>query len=137
MASQLRPWRSSGMTYITYSNLCANLVRNCLKEPYKSEALTREKVHHSIGKWVDGKPQKPRLGHYFLAEDFSTNFTMGSWNANKDFELLFWLNSAFSEEIVIRFPGTKLVNKGQPAHTRAGTVEVAVDKSPPLISGNE
>ncbi|KAK4349748.1 hypothetical protein RND71_029061 [Anisodus tanguticus] len=52
-------WRSAGMTYITYSNLCANLVRNCLKEPYKSEALTREKVHYSIGRWVDGKPQKP------------------------------------------------------------------------------
>nr|XP_016447641.1 PREDICTED: ATP synthase subunit epsilon, mitochondrial-like [Nicotiana tabacum] len=52
-------WRAAGMTYITYSNLCANLVRNCLKEPYKTEALTREKVHYSISKWVDGKPQKP------------------------------------------------------------------------------
>ncbi|MCE3050687.1 hypothetical protein HAX54_047887 [Datura stramonium] len=52
-------WRSAGMTYITYSNLCANLVRNCLKEPYKSEALSREKVHYTISKWVDGKPQKP------------------------------------------------------------------------------
>ncbi|CAN4115565.1 unnamed protein product [Withania somnifera] len=47
------------MTYITYSNLCANLVRNCLKEPYKSEVLSREKVHYSISKWVDGTPQKP------------------------------------------------------------------------------
>ncbi|KAL8223582.1 hypothetical protein R6Q57_019057 [Mikania cordata] len=37
-------WRSAGMTYITYSNICANLVRNCLKEPYKSEAVSREKV---------------------------------------------------------------------------------------------
>ncbi|KAK6773335.1 hypothetical protein RDI58_028573 [Solanum bulbocastanum] len=52
-------WRSAGMTYITYSNLCANLVRNCLKEPYKAEALSREKVHYSISKWADGKPQKP------------------------------------------------------------------------------
>uniref|UniRef100_F6H2B9 ATP synthase subunit epsilon, mitochondrial n=1 Tax=Vitis vinifera TaxID=29760 RepID=F6H2B9_VITVI len=32
------------MMYISYSNICANLVRNCLKEPFKSEALTREKV---------------------------------------------------------------------------------------------
>ncbi|GJV84433.1 gypsy type transposase [Tanacetum coccineum] len=31
-------YRSAGMTYITYSNICANLVRNCLKEPFKSEA---------------------------------------------------------------------------------------------------
>ncbi|XP_073017462.1 ATP synthase subunit epsilon, mitochondrial-like [Primulina eburnea] len=54
-------WRSAGMTYITYSNLCANLVRQCLKEPYKSEALNREKVHFSVSQWVDGKPQKPTL----------------------------------------------------------------------------
>ncbi|MFS7981180.1 putative H(+)-transporting two-sector ATPase [Helianthus anomalus] len=52
-------WRSAGMTYITYSNICANLVRNCLKEPYKSEAIGREKVHFSATKWADGKPQKP------------------------------------------------------------------------------
>ncbi|KAG5538090.1 hypothetical protein RHGRI_025245 [Rhododendron griersonianum] len=52
-------WRAAGMTYITYSNICANLVRNCLKEPYKSEAVNREKVHFSVAKWADGKPQKP------------------------------------------------------------------------------
>ncbi|KAJ0515041.1 putative H(+)-transporting two-sector ATPase [Helianthus annuus] len=52
-------WRSAGMTYITYSNICANLVRNCLKEPYKSEAISREKVHFSVTKWADGKPEKP------------------------------------------------------------------------------
>ncbi|KAJ0881117.1 putative H(+)-transporting two-sector ATPase [Helianthus annuus] len=55
-------WRSAGMTYITYSNICANLVRNCLKEPYKSEAISREKVHFSVTKWADGKPEKPNLG---------------------------------------------------------------------------
>ncbi|KAK8673732.1 hypothetical protein V6N13_112047 [Hibiscus sabdariffa] len=54
-------WRAAGMTYITYSNICANLVRNCLKEPYKTEALTREKVHFSISKWTDGKPEKPTI----------------------------------------------------------------------------
>ncbi|KAI5665947.1 hypothetical protein M9H77_15800 [Catharanthus roseus] len=54
-------WRAAGMTYITYSNLCANMVRNCLKEPHRSEALSREKVHFSVSKWVDGKPQKPIL----------------------------------------------------------------------------
>ncbi|KAF9675080.1 hypothetical protein SADUNF_Sadunf10G0194200 [Salix dunnii] len=50
------------MTYITYSNICANLVRNCLKEPYKTEALSREKVHFSVTKFVDGNPQKPGRG---------------------------------------------------------------------------
>ncbi|CAH9080523.1 unnamed protein product [Cuscuta europaea] len=53
-------WRAVGMTYITYSNLCANMVRNCLKEPYRSEALSREKVHFSKSNWVERKPQKPR-----------------------------------------------------------------------------
>ncbi|KAJ6767526.1 ATP SYNTHASE EPSILON CHAIN MITOCHONDRIAL [Salix koriyanagi] len=52
-------WRAAGMTYITYSNICANLVRNCLKEPYKTEALSREKVHFAVTKFVDGNPQKP------------------------------------------------------------------------------
>ena len=52
-------WRAAGMTYITYSNICANLVRNCLKEPFKAEALNREKVHFSLSKWAGGKPEKP------------------------------------------------------------------------------
>ncbi|KAG2328535.1 ATP synthase subunit epsilon, mitochondrial [Raphanus sativus] len=54
-------WRAAGMTYITYSNICANLVRNCLKEPFKAEALNREKVHFSLSKWAGGKPEKPIL----------------------------------------------------------------------------
>ncbi|XP_074317643.1 ATP synthase subunit epsilon, mitochondrial [Silene latifolia] len=54
-------WRTAGMTYISYSNICANLVRNCLKEPFKSEALAREKVYYSLSKWDQGKPQKPTL----------------------------------------------------------------------------
>ncbi|CAA0829549.1 ATP synthase subunit epsilon- mitochondrial [Striga hermonthica] len=54
-------WRAAGMTYITYSNLCANLVRQCLKEPYKSEALAREKVHYAISEWADGRPLKPTI----------------------------------------------------------------------------
>ncbi|CAK8574531.1 unnamed protein product [Lathyrus oleraceus] len=54
-------WRAAGMTYITYSNICANLVRNCLKEPHKTEAISREKVHFSLSKWIDGKPEKPTL----------------------------------------------------------------------------
>ncbi|XP_066309083.1 ATP synthase subunit epsilon, mitochondrial-like isoform X1 [Miscanthus floridulus] len=53
-------WRAAGMTYIGYSNICAALVRNCLKEPFKSEAASREKVHFSISKWADGKQEKPK-----------------------------------------------------------------------------
>ncbi|XP_068658218.1 ATP synthase subunit epsilon, mitochondrial [Aristolochia californica] len=54
-------WRAAGMTYISYSNICASLVRNCLKEPFKTEALTREKVHFAVAKWINGKPEKPTL----------------------------------------------------------------------------
>ncbi|KAK0572772.1 hypothetical protein LWI29_036991 [Acer saccharum] len=54
-------WRAAGMTYINYANLCAKMVRNCLKEPHKSEAISREKVHYSISKWADGKQEKPSV----------------------------------------------------------------------------
>ena len=52
-------WRAAGMTYIGYSNVCAALVRSCLKEPYKSEVAAREKVHFSLSKWSDEKQEKP------------------------------------------------------------------------------
>ena len=52
-------WRAAGMTYIGYSNVCAALVRSCLKEPFKTEVSSREKVHFSLSKWADEKQQKP------------------------------------------------------------------------------
>ncbi|RRT46786.1 hypothetical protein B296_00036933 [Ensete ventricosum] len=52
-------WRAAGMTYITYSNICASIVRSCLKEPYKSETAGREKIHFAVTKWANGKPEKP------------------------------------------------------------------------------
>jgi F-type H+-transporting ATPase subunit epsilon len=54
-------WRAAGMNYITYSNVCANLVRNCLKDPHKQNVLDGEKVHFAASKWVDGKPEKPTI----------------------------------------------------------------------------
>ncbi|CAD5190849.1 unnamed protein product [Musa acuminata subsp. malaccensis] len=59
-------WRAAGMTYITYSNICASLVRSCLKEPYKSETSGREKVHFNVTKWANGKPEKPAEHSYAL-----------------------------------------------------------------------
>ncbi|RYR28837.1 hypothetical protein Ahy_B01g053024 isoform B [Arachis hypogaea] len=47
------------MMYITYSKICANLVRNCLKEPFKTEAMSPKRLHFSLSKWIDGKPKKP------------------------------------------------------------------------------
>ncbi|WOG89422.1 hypothetical protein DCAR_0208660 [Daucus carota subsp. sativus] len=61
-------WRAAGMTYISYSNICASMVRNCLKEPHKTESISREKVHYSVSKWVDGKPQKPRTNVYSASD---------------------------------------------------------------------
>lgn len=54
-------WRAAGMTYIGYSNVCAALVRSCLKEPFKTELSSREKVHFSLSKWTDEKQQKPTV----------------------------------------------------------------------------
>ncbi|XP_039016743.1 ATP synthase subunit epsilon, mitochondrial-like [Hibiscus syriacus] len=62
-------WRAAGMTYITYSNICANLVRNCLKEPYKTEALTREKVH-SPSPRDRCKPESPLCALIPLKNEF-------------------------------------------------------------------
>ncbi|KAK6916127.1 ATP synthase, F1 complex, epsilon subunit, mitochondrial [Dillenia turbinata] len=75
-------WRAAGMTYITYSNICANLVRNCLKEPYRSEAISREKVHFSVSKWADGKPQKPTCLEVVVLNCDSARLVLGteSWN---------------------------------------------------------
>ncbi|XP_042451061.1 ATP synthase subunit epsilon, mitochondrial [Zingiber officinale] len=54
-------WRAAGMTYISYSNICASLVRSCLKEPHRSTAAAREKVHFAISKWANGKPESPTI----------------------------------------------------------------------------
>jgi F-type H+-transporting ATPase subunit epsilon len=47
------------MTYIGYSNVCIVLEPDCLKEPFKSKAASREKVHFSISKWADDEQEKP------------------------------------------------------------------------------
>ncbi|GLJ07424.1 hypothetical protein SUGI_0066750 [Cryptomeria japonica] len=54
-------WRTAGMTYVAYANVCATMLRSCLKEPYKSDSVARERVHYSVSKWVDNKQEKPVL----------------------------------------------------------------------------
>ncbi|KAM0953831.1 putative H(+)-transporting two-sector ATPase [Dioscorea sansibarensis] len=61
MSSAVPFWRAAGMTNIGYSSMVASAVRKCLKEPYRSEGLNREKVHFTISKWSQGKPEKPSL----------------------------------------------------------------------------
>lgn len=81
-------WRAAGMTYITYSNICANLVRNCLKEPHRAEALAREKVHFSVSKWAEGKPQKPSQS-LLLFFPLSISFSFFFFCRGKCFFLIF------------------------------------------------
>ncbi len=52
-------WRAAGMTYVGYANACAVLVRKCMKEPFKSQIATRERVHFKLSQWLDGVPQQP------------------------------------------------------------------------------
>ncbi len=51
-------WRAAGMTYVGYANACAVLVRKCMKEPFKSQTATREKVHFKLSQWLDGVAQQ-------------------------------------------------------------------------------
>ncbi|EFN52734.1 hypothetical protein CHLNCDRAFT_48298 [Chlorella variabilis] len=51
-------WRVAGMTYLKYSNLCADMVRAALKEPVKAKAKAREIIYFRQSLWKDGVPQK-------------------------------------------------------------------------------
>jgi F-type H+-transporting ATPase subunit epsilon len=46
------------MSYLKYSNLCADMVRSALKEPARAKARAREIVYFRSATWKDGKPDK-------------------------------------------------------------------------------
>lgn len=48
-------WRAAGMTYLKYSNTCAELVRQALKEPVRSQVLNRAGFSMIRGDWEAGK----------------------------------------------------------------------------------
>ncbi|CAM6079155.1 unnamed protein product [Sphagnum tenellum] len=56
-------WKNAGMTYVSYVNTCAAMVRNCLKEPHKTKAVSREQVYYKLQTNQEGEPQK--LGSIF------------------------------------------------------------------------
>ena len=64
-------WRAAGMTYIKFATLCAVVVRKCQKEPFKTQSLTREKVHYKYAPYADGVQQKS--GEFLLL--ISTNIS--------------------------------------------------------------
>lgn len=49
-------WRVAGLSYLQYSNLCATMVRDALKEPMKESAKAREIVFFKNITYKDGKP---------------------------------------------------------------------------------
>jgi len=51
-------WRVAGMTYLKYSNVCADMVRSALKEPAKGVAKAREAIYFRSSVWKDGAPQQ-------------------------------------------------------------------------------
>ena len=55
-------WRVAGMSYLKYSNLCADMVRSVLKEPMRGKAKVRETVYFRSAVWKDGKPEKQGTG---------------------------------------------------------------------------
>lgn len=48
-------WRAAGMTYLKYSTTCADLVRQALKEPIRSQVLNRAAYCMTKGEWEGGK----------------------------------------------------------------------------------
>lgn len=55
MSAAASYWRVAGISYLQYVNISANVVRNALKEPLKTEALKRASVQFNISQWADGK----------------------------------------------------------------------------------
>lgn len=50
------PWyRAVGWSYLRYSNVCADLLRNVLKEPAKTKALQRQVIAYKYAPYADGK----------------------------------------------------------------------------------
>lgn len=51
-------WRVAGLSYLQYSNLCATMLRDALKEPMKEVAKGREIVFFKNIMYEKGRPVK-------------------------------------------------------------------------------
>ncbi|KAF5400823.1 Mitochondrial ATP synthase epsilon chain [Paragonimus heterotremus] len=51
-------WRSAGISYIKFSAICAQSLRNSLKEEFKALAAKRSGKQIRLTSWKDGKPIK-------------------------------------------------------------------------------
>lgn len=59
-------YRAAGLTYLRYANICADMMRNVLKEPFKSKALQRQTIYFRSSKWTDGKMDKAGGSIWFI-----------------------------------------------------------------------
>ena len=48
-------WRLAGMSYLEYLSIGTQSVRNCLKEPVRTQALERGAVHLRESVWSAGQ----------------------------------------------------------------------------------
>lgn len=48
-------WRVAGLTYLRYSNICADYVRRVLKEPARTKAMSRSGFSMVKSEWAGGK----------------------------------------------------------------------------------
>ena len=51
-------YRVAGLSYLRYSNLCADLLRNVLKEPFKAKAMPKQSAFYKYSPYSDGKAGK-------------------------------------------------------------------------------
>ncbi|KAG8469698.1 hypothetical protein KFE25_006153 [Diacronema lutheri] len=54
-------WRAAGITFLKYSQLCAEHVREALKEPMKAKKIASEGLHVRIMKYEGGKRVKTEI----------------------------------------------------------------------------
>ncbi|KAI9468118.1 MAG: mitochondrial ATP synthase epsilon chain-domain-containing protein [Benjaminiella poitrasii] len=47
-------WKSAGITYLQYANICARAVRNSLKDDVRAVALRRDQNNLKFAKWENG-----------------------------------------------------------------------------------
>ncbi|XP_013409357.1 ATP synthase subunit epsilon-like protein, mitochondrial [Lingula anatina] len=51
-------WRDVGLNYVQYSQVCARVIRACLKPELRVEAIKRDEKSIRHIKWKDGKAVK-------------------------------------------------------------------------------
>jgi len=54
-------WRTANYTYLKYANVCARILRNCLKPEYKQKAIERDTVQFNMSEWKNGRAQRPTI----------------------------------------------------------------------------